>query len=336
MEMRGNIYIFLTLAVHPWQCQSKFVRPIRKTVLVPQRFADCKKSTHWTFVDLIQLRISQRFPWLPHRNQAMLPSSLWIYAQYRIVEDIDLGQPFHLPMSIEGQLNAAERQFITSKITGAAKKPEIAIEVGTWLGGGSTLHILRALEKNGCGHLWGIEVDRSIYDRMLANIRHEAPESATRFTPLFGFSQDELKKWKKAQPESTCIDFVFLDGGNNPREQIEEFELLDPLIPVGRQLLTHDAKMRKGRWLVPFISRLDNWESNLNDISENGLFYAQKKRLSPSIASLRAAKKHLFRQMCQPSEIAASFLPSGLCKFILGIFPKRIAQSLTDGRNNPA
>jgi len=29
--------------------------------------------------------------------------------------------------------------------------------LGTWLGGGSTLHILRALEQNGVGHLYGIE-----------------------------------------------------------------------------------------------------------------------------------------------------------------------------------
>ena len=73
-------------------------------------------------------------------------------------------------MPIEGQLSEAERRLITEAITGAAQKPLVAIEVGTWLGGGSTLHILRALEQNGAGELWGIEVDRSIYERMLANI----------------------------------------------------------------------------------------------------------------------------------------------------------------------
>ena len=64
---------------------------------------------------------------------------------------------------IPGQLNATERRLLTEAITLAPKKPEILIEVGTWLGGGSTLHILRALEKNDAGHLWGIEADRSIY-----------------------------------------------------------------------------------------------------------------------------------------------------------------------------
>jgi predicted O-methyltransferase YrrM len=236
-------------------------------------------------------------------------------------------------MEIEGQLNANERRLITEAIVGAAKKPLVAIEVGTWLGGGSTLHILRALAQNGVGYLWGIEVDRSIYERMLANIHAAAPKEAERFTPLFGFSQDVLKQWKREQSASATVDFCFLDGGNNPREQIEEFELLDPLIPVGGQLMSHDAKMRKGRWLVPFISRLDNWKSQLHDVSENGLFHAQKIADKPSPQSLRSAKQHLFRQKCHPVEIAASYLPSSICGFALRLLPNKFSRHLSDGMN---
>jgi predicted O-methyltransferase YrrM len=235
-------------------------------------------------------------------------------------------------MEIEGQLNAAERRLITEAIVNATKKPLVAIEVGTWLGGGSTLHILRALEQNGVGHLWGIEVDRSIYERMLANIRSAAPQEAGRFTPLFGFSQDVLKQWKREQPASVTVDFCLLDGGNNPREQIEEFELLDPLIPVGGQLMSHDAKLRKGRWLVPFVSQLDNWESQLHDVSENGLFHARKIAERPSSKSLRAAKRHLFWQTCHPVEIAASYLPSAVCGFALRLLPQKFSRNLSDGQ----
>jgi len=234
-------------------------------------------------------------------------------------------------MEIEGQLNEAERRLIMDAISGAAKKPLVAIEVGTWLGGGSTLHILRALERNGAGHLWGIEVNRSIYDRMLANIRTAAPVEAKRFTPLFGFSNVVLKQWIKEQPPGTRVDYCFLDGGNNPREQIEEFELLDPLIPIGGQLMAHDARMRKGRWLVPFVSRLDNWESKLHDSSKNGLFYAKKTVERPSPASLRAAKRHLFKQMCHPVEIAASYLPAPVCAFVLRLLPSKFAGQIAEG-----
>jgi predicted O-methyltransferase YrrM len=237
------------------------------------------------------------------------------------------------PGAIEGQLNADERGCITNAIRKAPKKPQVALEVGTWLGGGSTLHILRALEQNGAGHLYGIEADRSIYERMLANIRAAVPVEANRFTPLLGFSQDVLKQWKKEQAKDLTVDFVFLDGGNNPREQIEEFELLDPLIPVGGQLMSHDAKFRKGRWLVPFISRLDNWDSRLHDISEPGLFHAKKIAAHPSPQSLRTARRHLLRQACHPAEIAATCLPSSVCGFILRLLPHRLSKRLSDGRD---
>jgi hypothetical protein len=39
---------------------------------------------------------------------------------------------------IEGQLNQRERELLTRAILEAEKKPRVAIEVGTWLGGGST------------------------------------------------------------------------------------------------------------------------------------------------------------------------------------------------------
>jgi predicted O-methyltransferase YrrM len=232
---------------------------------------------------------------------------------------------------IPGQLSATDRRLLTEAITLAPKKPEIVIEVGTWLGGGSTLHILRALEKNATGHLWGIEADRSIYERMLANIRAGVPEAASRFTPLFGFSQDVLVQWKKEQGPRATVDFVFLDGGNNPREQIDEFRLLDPLIPVGGQIIAHDAKARKGKWFVPFISRLDNWATRFHDESEVGLIHARKTALAPSVSSRRAARIHLFKQECHPVEVAATLLPSKVCGFFLGLLPGRLSQRLVGG-----
>jgi len=73
---------------------------------------------------------------------------------------------------MEGQLNAAERNLLTRVIRNA--KPRILVEVGTWLGGGSTIHTLQVLEENQLGHLWGIEADRAIYERMIGNIRSGA------------------------------------------------------------------------------------------------------------------------------------------------------------------
>ena len=233
---------------------------------------------------------------------------------------------------IAGQLSDVERGMLTDAILQAPKKPEKVIEVGTWLGGGSTLHILRSLEQNGAGHLWGVEADRSIYDQMLANIRQAAPDVAPRFTALFGFSEDVLPQWINEQGREVVVDFVFLDGGNHAVEQINEFNLLDPFIPVGGQLMAHDAMMRKGKWLVPYVSRLDNWESHLHpDSSEVGLFHAKKIAAAPSRSSLKTARSKLFRMRCSPIEIASATLPSPVCGFIQKLLPSRLVKRLYGG-----
>jgi len=232
--------------------------------------------------------------------------------------------------SIEGQLNEKERSFITNAILNAPVKPRVTLEVGTWLGGGSTLHILRALEKNGQGHLYGIEADASIYERMVANLRKAAPEAADRFTPIFGFSDEAIPKWVVEQGKDLALDFVFLDGGNNPMEQIVEFQLLDKYIPVGGQLLGHDSRKRKGKFLVPYLQLLDNWETRLHDFSEFGMFYARKLRKLPSASSLKAANKNLRRMRMEPKEIAATILPSWLCLIILKMLPKKLSSHLAE------
>ena len=234
--------------------------------------------------------------------------------------------------AIEGQLNSTERALLVDAILSAPSKPWVVLEVGTWLGGGSTLQILRALEKTGQGHLWGIEADRNIYERMIANLRSHAPEAIHRFTPLFGFSQEVIPRWIAGQPAGFHIDFAFLDGSNRPLEQITEFKLIDPCVPVGGQLMAHDAKLRKGKWLVPYLSRLDHWQVKLHDVSAEGLLHARKIAERPSIASLKAAEGELSRLKREPAELAAVLLPARLRGLILNLLPRKLAARLSDGR----
>jgi len=222
--------------------------------------------------------------------------------------------------------------LLTEAILKAAHKPRVALEVGTWLGGGSTIHLLRALEENGAGHLWGIEADESIYERMIANIRSVSPQLVARFTPLFGLSQEVIPRWLAEQDENFQIDLAFLDGGNNPSEQIIEFRLIDPHMPVGGILMSHDAKLRKGKWLIPYLRRLDNWESQLHDVSAEGFFFARKIAPQPSADSLRSARSHLFRMRLEPAEIAAALLPAKICGAVLHLLPDRLSLKLGQGR----
>lgn len=177
-----------------------------------------------------------------------------------------------------------------------------------------------------------MEADRSIYDRMIANIRDAAPEAVDRFTPLFGFSQDAIPKWLAEQKAGFQVDFAFLDGGNRPGEQITEFELLDPLIPVGGQLMAHDAKFRKGKWLVPYLSRLDHWQVTLHDVSDEGLLHARKIADRPSTRSWGSARRLLLKLRLHPIEVAAVVVPSKLRGAVLGCLPKAFARRIADGR----
>ena len=235
-------------------------------------------------------------------------------------------------VEISGQLNPEERRIITAAILNAPAKPRIVIEVGTWLGGGSTLHFLRALQQNGEGHLWGVEADRSIYDRMIGNIRNAIPEAMHRFTPIFGLSQDVIPRWLEELGAEACVDVAFLDGGDNPMEQITEFQLLADRIPVGGQLLAHDAKLRKGKWLRPYLGLLDNWKVELHDISVEGLLTAVKLRDFPSSESRSAAARKLRAMRLQPVELLGRFLPRKLCAFLLRAMPEALRKRVSQGR----
>lgn len=235
-------------------------------------------------------------------------------------------------VEISGQLNSEERRIITAAVLESEQKPKIVLEVGTWLGGGSTLHLLRALEKNGVGRLWGIEADRSIYEEMLKNIRAAAPEALHRFTPLFGFSQEVIPRWLKELGPEEQVDLVFLDGGDNPFEQIQEFMLLDDRIRIGGRLFAHDAKLRKGKWLLPYLSLLDNWKVELHDISTEGLLSANKLAVNPSPQSSRAARRKLRSMRLQPIELIGRLLPSPVCDALLMMMPARFRSRVSQGR----
>lgn len=229
-------------------------------------------------------------------------------------------------------MNAEEREILRKAVLESAPKPKVVLEVGTWLGGGSTLHLLRALEQNECGHLWGIEAERSIYEAMLANIRAAAPDAVHRFTPLFGRSDEVIPRWLSEQAGELSVDVAFLDGGDNPLEQIMEFKMLDPHIPMGGRLLAHDAKLRKGKWLVPYLSTLDHWSCTLHDVSEEGLFDAHKVRERPSPDSLTRAENLLRRMRLNIFELMGALMPSQANAFLLSLLPARLVRHLGQGR----
>lgn len=81
--------------------------------------------------------------------------------------------------------------------------------------------------------------------------------------------------------------------------------------------------------MIPYISRLDNWEVKVLPISETGLMSARKIAAQPSPPSLRAARAHLLKMRLQPIEIAAHITPSFVISALLPLIPRRLAWRLT-------
>ncbi len=233
--------------------------------------------------------------------------------------------------TIEGQLDGREADLLRGAVLSAPTPPQVVIEVGTWLGGGSTLTFLRALEQNGLGHLWGIEANPDVYERMMHNLNTHAAGYVHRFTPLFGLSEKVLPEWIAQRPKPVRVDLVFLDGGNNPMEQMKEFELLDPLMPVGAQLFAHDARQRKGKFFVPFLTRLDNWQTEVHDFTEAGMLAARKTAPQPSPESLRMARARVKEIQSSAFERLAEIVPPALKILLVRSIPQKFLLKLYHG-----
>lgn len=234
--------------------------------------------------------------------------------------------------SVDGQLNDRERDLIRKYLVMGETPPMVALEVGTWLGGGSTMVILKEFSRAGAGHLWGVEADEGIYERMVANIRGALPEGLDHFTPLFGLSQKKLPEWIALRGSAPDIDFVFLDGGDSPREQIDEFHLLDPFLKVGGRILSHDANFRKGKWFVPYIKALDNYRTTLYQVSDEGLLAAVKVAPKPSEASRKQAAEILRKCRREPVEMLGHLTPRWVINLAAHLLPRSIIRRLGQGR----
>jgi len=229
--------------------------------------------------------------------------------------------------NIESQLCDGEKSILRERVSHFGK-PTI-LEVGTYKGGGSTLTFLEALRSGGGGKLYGVEADSSVFAEMKANIESVDPSYFAFFEPIQGFSQAVIPGLLK---HVSAFELAFLDGGNNPQEQIDEFRLLADAIPVGGFLFSHDANLRKGKWLVPYLSELDNWRVDIHHESEEGLLEAEKIGLHPSSASLSRANRALKQMMRSPIEIATRFFPSSFKGAVLRMLPFRIRRRLGEGR----
>ncbi len=229
--------------------------------------------------------------------------------------------------AIESQLTAGEKSILAARL--APMPAPVILEIGTYMGGGSTLTFLETLKAKGAGRLYGVEASAAVFARMNENIRSVDPDYFRFFEPVHGYSQQVIPELLK---EVVQFDVAFLDGGNNPREQIEEFHLLEACIPVGGLLFSHDANLRKGAWLVPYLQEFDNWKTEVHQASEEGMLEARKTAPEPSRESRMRAARVLRAKQRSMIEMATRLFPSSFKGLVLTLLPYKLRRRIGEGR----
>lgn len=139
-----------------------------------------------------------------------------------------------------GQLWLLDRQLLWNTVR--ELKPKLAVETGTWKGGGSTFFITSAMQYNGFGKLFSVESNPEMFNEALnsyygsvAKWTHLQPHVDFNFgdsVQVYSGFVDALKRNGKQ------LDFVFLDGGEEATAA--EFDLLAPMVRIGGVLASHD------------------------------------------------------------------------------------------------
>jgi predicted O-methyltransferase YrrM len=169
----------------------------------------------------------------------------------------------------EGQMNPSERKLLY-EVT-LELKPEIAVEVGTARGGGSTYYISTAMANNGLGILHSIEMNRELYDYAVHLYDEQFKDQRPYVNLHFGNSQPMLLELLKELPK---VDLLFLDGGADSVMMVYDFALMRPLVRIGGIVACHDWDNGKSQYLQPIL----NNEHDYVKVGENlGLVIFRRK-----------------------------------------------------------
>lgn len=152
-----------------------------------------------------------------------------------------------------GQLWLEDRQWLFNTVR--ELQPKVAVETGTWMGGGSTFFIASALYYNGTGILVTVENDRAMYDHAVALYDRRWPFLKQHVRFHHGDSEILLPQIVPSE-----IDFVFLDGAQDTQKSLREFEILAPRLRVGGILMAHDWFNEKQDLVKPLLVGNPKWQ----------------------------------------------------------------------------
>jgi hypothetical protein len=177
---------------------------------------------------------------------------LWVAARMLIPQPYRSLYEGHL--HLPGQMWFEDRRVLYDTVRRV--KPKVCFEVGTWLGGGSTLVIARALQKNGFGHLHTIETDDWAYPRAVESYERHAPDLKQFVTLHKG---DYREHFPELIERAGTIDFFVLDGAEDAQETLDQFHYFDAHSHTGTELFAHDWETEKARLVRPELESSKTW-----------------------------------------------------------------------------
>lgn len=155
---------------------------------------------------------------------------------------------FEGSMYVRGQLWYAERELLYRTVLRV--KPNVAFEIGTWEGGGSTLFIAQALFEAGNGNLHTVEIDAKRY----AIARKAYDLHLRHLTGLVQFHRgSSLEVIPGLLAAEGHCDLLFLDGAQDARQTMIELEMFLDYLGEGSVLVAHDWDNDKMAEVRPLI-----------------------------------------------------------------------------------
>jgi predicted O-methyltransferase YrrM len=158
-------------------------------------------------------------------------------------------------ISLPGLMSFEDRRVIYNTVR--RFRPARCFEIGTWVGGGSTVVIAEALRKNGFGRLHTIENEKHVYEKAVEGYDRWLPE----LKPWVEFHYGDYREvFPPIVEREGGIDFLMLDGAEDGDENMSELEFLSSHMGADAVVAAHDWNTEKCRVIRPFLERSPDWE----------------------------------------------------------------------------
>lgn len=175
-------------------------------------------------------------------------------------------------LSIPGQMYVADRKALFDAIL--QHKPVYCFEVGTYTGGGSTFFLASAFARLERGKVITLEADEQMRNHAVGAYRQFLPGLLPFVEFLHGGQPSHFMPY--IEGGDGIVECVFLDGAEDDRETLEQYEFFAPFFRPGSILMAHDWNTEKARLLKPIIADGGLWsiEVELNEPASVGFIVA--------------------------------------------------------------